>query len=110
MDLGFLAAYAIPVILGICLCCGYILKNIVKTDKINAFIPLIMGVIGVVINVWINFAFTPEILLGGLISGLASTGLHQVFKQLIEKDIPQQVEIQYELMSSDIDEQDIFLE
>lgn len=110
MDLGFLAAYAIPVILGICLCCGYILKNIVKTDKINAFIPLIMGVIGVVINVWINFAFTPEILLGGLISGLASTGLHQVFKQLIEKDIPQQVEIQHELMSSDIDEQDIFLE
>lgn len=110
MDIGFLAAYAIPVILGICLCCGYILKNIVKTDKINAFIPLIMGVIGVVINVWINFAFTPEILLGGLISGLASTGLHQVFKQLIEKDIPQQVEIQHELMSSDIDEQDISLQ
>lgn len=110
MDIGFLAAYAVPVILGICLCCGYILKNIVKTDKINAFIPLIMGVLGVVINVWINFAFTPEILLGGLISGLASTGLHQVFKQLIEKDIPQQVEIQHELMSSDIDEQDIFLE
>lgn len=110
MDLGFLAAYAIPVILGICLCCGYILKNIVKTDKINAFIPLIMGVLGVVINIWINFAFTPEILLGGLISGLASTGLHQVFKQLIEKDIPQQVEVQYKLMSSDIDEQDISLQ
>lgn len=110
MDLGFLAAYAIPVILGICLCCGYILKNIVKTDKINAFIPLIMGVIGVVINVWINFAFTPEILLGGLISGLASTGLHQVFKQLIEKDIPQQVSKQSGLECSDIDDQDIFLE
>lgn len=110
MDLGFLAAYAIPVILGICLCCGYILKNIVKTDKINAFIPLIMGVIGVVINIWINFAFTPEILLGGLISGLASTGLHQVFKQLIEKDIPQQVSEQSRIECSDIDDQDIFLE
>lgn len=110
MDLGFLAAYAIPVILGICLCCGYILKNIVKTDKINAFIPLIMGVLGVVINVWINFAFTPEILLGGLISGLASTGLHQVFKQLIEKDIPQQFSEQSMIECSDIDDQDIFLE
>lgn len=110
MDIGFLAAYAVPVILGICLCCGYILKNIVKTDKINAFIPLIMGVLGVVINVWINFAFTPEILLGGLISGLASTGLHQVFKQLIEKDIPQQVSEQSRIECSDIDDQDIFLE
>lgn len=110
MDIGFLAAYAIPVILGICLCCGYILKNIVKTDKINAFIPLIMGVLGVVINVWINFAFTPEILLGGLISGLASTGLHQVFKQLIEKDIPQQISEQSRIECSDIDDQDIFLE
>ena len=39
------------------------------------------------INAWLNgFIFTPEILLGGLVSGLASTGLHQAFKQFIEKD------------------------
>jgi hypothetical protein len=45
-----------------------------------------MGVLGVGVNVWLNaFSFTPEILLGGLASGLASTGLHQVFKQFIEK-------------------------
>jgi hypothetical protein len=45
-----------------------------------------MAVLGVVINAWVNgFAFTPEILLGGLASGLASTGMHQVFKQFIEK-------------------------
>lgn len=46
-----------------------------------------MAVLGVVLNAWMNsFAFTPEILLGGLFSGLASTGFHQVFKQLIGGD------------------------
>jgi hypothetical protein len=28
---------------------------------------------------------TPEVLLMGMVSGLASTGLHQAFKQLISK-------------------------
>lgn len=81
MDLSFLVPYAIPIILGICLCCGYILKNLVKSEAINSYIPLIMGILGVAINIWMNLAFTPEILLGGLVSGLASTGVHQVFKQ-----------------------------
>lgn len=85
MDLGFLVDYAIPIIVGICLCVGYMLKNMVKTDKINNYIPLIMGILGVVLNIWINFEFTPEILLGGMFSGLASTGLYEAFKQLIKK-------------------------
>lgn len=62
------------------------MKNVVTTDKINSFIPLIMAVLGVLLNTWINRAFTPEVLLGGLFSGLASTGLHQVFKNIIRKD------------------------
>ena len=83
MDLGFLTEYILPIILGICLCVGYILKNIVPNENVNRFIPLIMGILGVVLNVWINMSFTAEILLGGLFSGLASTGLHQIFAQLI---------------------------
>lgn len=83
MDLGFLTEYILPIILGICLCVGYILKNVVPNENINRFIPLIMGILGVVLNVWINMSFTAEILLGGLFSGLASTGLHQIFTQLI---------------------------
>ena len=85
MDLRFLAEYAVPIIVGICLCIGYMLQNVVKTDKINSFIPVIMGVLGVGLNIWINGKFTPEILLGGLISGLASTGCYEAFKNLIEK-------------------------
>lgn len=83
IDLGFMAEYAIPIIVGICICIGYIIKNIIPTDKINRFIPLIMGVIGVLLNYWINNAFTAEILLGGLFSGLASTGLYEMFRNLI---------------------------
>lgn len=83
MDLGFLTEYVLPIILGICLCVGYILKNVVPNENVNRFIPLIMGILGVVLNVWINMSFTAEILLGGLFSGLASTGLHQIFAQLL---------------------------
>jgi hypothetical protein len=84
MDLSFIADFAVPIIVGICLCVGYVLKHIVATDAINKYIPAIMGVLGVVLNIWINMNFTPEILLGGLFSGLASTGLHQVFKQIVK--------------------------
>lgn len=83
MDMNFLTKYTVPLIVGVCLCVGYILKNIVKTVEINRFIPLLMGVIGVVMCIWMHKAFTPEILLSGLFSGLASTGMHQMFKNII---------------------------
>ena len=84
MDLSFLAEYAVPIIVGICLCVGYILKHLVTTEAVDKYIPLIMGTLGVVLNVWISQSFTAEILLAGLFSGLASTGLHQLFAQLIK--------------------------
>lgn len=85
MDISFVTEYAVPIIVGICLCIGYVIKNIVTSEKVNKYIPLIMAVLGVVLNIWINMNFTPTILLGGLFSGLASTGLHQAFKNIIEK-------------------------
>jgi hypothetical protein len=82
----FLNGYLVLIVVGICLCVGYVLKHLIPTDKVNKFIPLIMAVLGVVLNMWLNgFAISPEILLGGLASGLASTGLHQAFKQFIDK-------------------------
>ena len=85
MDLTFLANFAVPIIVYVCLCVGYVIKNVITTDTINKYIPLIMAVLGVVLNIWINMSFTPEILLGGMFSGLASTGLYEAFKQLIKK-------------------------
>lgn len=84
-DLTFLTEFAVPIIVGVCLCVGYVIKNVITTDAINKYIPLIMAVLGVVLNIWVNMSFTPEILLGGMFSGLSSTGLYEVFKQLIKK-------------------------
>ncbi len=84
MNITFLTEFAVPIIVGICLCIGYIIKNMIPFDGINKYIPLIMGALGVALNVWINLGITPQILLGGLFSGLASTGLHQAFKNLID--------------------------
>ena len=72
-------------VVGICLCVGYIIKKIIPTDIFNRFIPLIVGVLGAVLNVWINMAITPEAVLGGLVSGLASTGLYEAFHQFLHK-------------------------
>lgn len=86
MELNFITEYAVPIIVGICLCMGYMLKHVVKTDVVNKYIPAIMGVLGVMLNVWMNMSFTPEILFAGLISGLSSTGMHQAFTKIINKD------------------------
>ena len=83
MDLQFLCDYAEPIVVGICLCVGYVIKASLSFIP-NKYIPAIMAVIGVVLNVWMNGSVTPDILLGGLFSGLSSVGLHQSYKQLIE--------------------------
>lgn len=85
MDIAFLNDCLVLVVFGICLCIGYIIKS--SLDFIpNKYIPLIMAVLGVILNVWVANAISPDVLLGGLFSGLASTGCHQLFKNLIQKD------------------------
>ena len=85
VEINFLNNYAVPTIIGICLCTGYVIKNSLQSIK-NRYIPLIMVTIGIILNIWINKSITPDILLAGMFSGLASTGLHQAFKQLIGGD------------------------
>lgn len=76
--------FFVLIIIGICLCIGYVLKNLVTTDMINKFIPLIMAVLGVILNLWIaGWIMTPEVLLSGLVSGLASTGTYEAIKNVI---------------------------
>ena len=45
------------------------------------FIPLTAGLLGVAFNAWMNMGFDFSIFLTGLASGLAATGLDQLFKQ-----------------------------
>ena len=84
MDIEFLSEYMIPVIVGLCLCVGYVVKKWVD-DVDNKYIPTICALIGVGVSVWISCpAIDPGVILSGLASGLASTGLHQAVTRLIE--------------------------
>ena len=85
MDLTFLSTSINPIIVGICLCIGYVIKNIYTNDKINKYIPLIMACFGLIMNVCTNLdKITLEVILAGLFSGLASTGTYETFKNLIK--------------------------
>ncbi len=92
MTLDFLYEYQIPIIVGICLCIGYIVKKWIK-DEDHKWIPTICMVCGIVLAFWISaWTVTPQVVLQGLFSGLAATGLHQLFKQLIEGQADKQAE------------------
>ena len=81
-----LNGYIVPVVLIVCLCVGFIIKHVIPTDKVNRFIPLIVGLLGVFITFWNSgWTLSPEILAIGLVSGLASTGMHEILRQFITK-------------------------
>ena len=84
MDLSVLTQYISIIVVGICLCVGYVIKN--SLDFIpNKYIPLIMLVLGTVINVLMNLTgINAEVILTGMFSGLASTGLYEMFRNLIK--------------------------
>lgn len=86
MDLSVLTQYISIVVVGICLCVGYVIKN--SLDFIpNKYIPLIMLILGLVINVLMNLnGINAEVILTGMLSGLASTGMYEMFKNLIYKE------------------------
>lgn len=78
-----LTEYLVPVIVGICLIVGYIVKNFTPAD--NRFIPAVVTALGVALAVWMNWpGITPEVIFGGALSGLASTGMHQLLHQWLE--------------------------
>jgi len=80
----FLSRYVVIVVLAICLCLGYIIKHSINFIP-NKYIPLILAVIGTILNIWINgWTFTPEILLGGMASGLASTGTFELLRNIVK--------------------------
>lgn len=86
MDINFLLNYINPLILGICLLVGYVLKT--AFDKFpNKYIPLSALTLGTIIAITINLkaGISAEIVLGGMISGLASTGLYEMLRNLLEK-------------------------
>lgn len=88
MDLTFITNLYLPIVMVICLCVGYVMKHWLK-DMDNKLIPTILAVLGVILACLGAETITLEVVASGMVTGLASTGLHQVFKQLIEsrKDV-----------------------
>lgn len=86
MDLSFLSEFINLGILGVCLCIGYVIKT--SLDFIpNKYIPLIMLVLGTVLGIVTNLSdLSIDVVLTGMVSGLASTGLYEMFKNLINKE------------------------
>ena len=88
MDITFLTEYINLVTLGICLCVGFALKYAKLVEWLgNQYIPLSMLILGTVINILINYpGINAQVILGGMISGLASTGLYEMMRNLLDKD------------------------
>ena len=83
MDINsFIDVYYMPIVLVGCFCVGYVMKHWLPTD--NKWIPTVMLVLGAVLGCIANGALTLENIVCGGVSGLASTGMHQMLVQLIE--------------------------
>ena len=61
---------------------GFLVKHAMPAIP-NRFIPLICAVIGLGVNIWVNMSFNPEILVTGLVSGVAATGMFEMVRNLI---------------------------
>ncbi|MBR6793330.1 MAG: holin [Clostridia bacterium] len=84
--MDFLNDYIVLVVAGICLCVGYLIRYAINNKKLNQYIPLIVSVLGVLLNIWAKgFEINPEIIFGGLLSGLASTGMYEMLRNFIKR-------------------------
>lgn len=82
MDI-FNAYMSVPIV-AVCFVVGYVIKNSTIFGKLpNNNIPLIVTVIGAIFGL-LMVSLTPEGLIVGAVSGLASTGIHQMSCQFAE--------------------------
>lgn len=83
----------VPAIVIICFLIGEVCKAFLKKKNHNQYIPVIVGISGGLLGCmlyWmapeLHFARHPiEAVAVGIVSGLASTGSHQLVKQLFKK-------------------------
>lgn len=69
-----------------CLIVGYIVKHATFLKWIpNDDIPMILAIVGGVLNIFVS-GLSIESVVYGAFMGVASTGLHQIFKEFIENN------------------------
>lgn len=79
--MSMIQEYSVLPVALMCWIVGYALKNYVPKLPSN-FIPLILGVVGIACVLWINWAFSFDLLLSGLCSAALAVWAHQVGKQM----------------------------
>lgn len=101
MDISFIDTYFVPGVVVLCLCIGYILRNWLPTD--NKWIPTILFVVGAVSGVIVGGP-TFDSVVGGAVSGLASVGLNQAFKQALGLNVRADIELtDKEVLEAELD-------
>lgn len=101
MNINF-EEFLIPVITVGCLCVGYVLKKWLPTD--DKWIPTILLILGAISGA-ILFGFDYTGVVKGMLSGLASVGLHQVFYQFVKNQIiPLDIEGMEYIEDGEVDE------
>lgn len=84
MDFTALTEHFVLVVVVACLVVGYIIKHASFLSKVpNNDIPVILAVVGAVLNGFVS-GFSVESIVYGAVMGLASTGLHQAFTRFVE--------------------------
>lgn len=81
-DFASVSQYFVAVVLLGCLVVGYIIKYSLNFIP-NKYIPTILACLGAILNVFVN-GVSIESIVYGAVMGLASTGMHQAFKQFVE--------------------------
>ena len=81
MNINFMDYTNIMVVLA-CLLVGFIIKKWVD-DVENKWIPTIVFILGVALQFFMAGVSVENFVIGG-ISGVASTGFHQIFKSFVE--------------------------
>lgn len=108
IDIVALAGDYISVVtLLICACVGYAIKNVIPSQEINRFIPIIVMVLGGLIAMWSEWTCSPDVIARGFVSGLASTGAYEAIDQLrlrgYEKKVEGMATDPYELVGAEED-------
>jgi len=81
----FFTQYAVFPIAIICFAVGYVIKHFIPKLP-NRFIPLILAVLGLILNLaFNNWSFTFDVIVSGIGSGLISTGSFEAVRNLLTK-------------------------
>ena len=86
MDFNILSEYFVFIVVLACLALGYCIKTATIFKKVkNNDIPTILAVFGLLLNLLVS-GLSVESAVYGAAMGLCSTGLHQAFKEQVEKN------------------------